>query len=235
MVHLRAGAHCAALLALALPARGDVPVPPPAASAGDQGLVGRSPIVPLADPSLSKRIAEAPGQAWACTVTALADGRPCLLEGARGTSAPVPQRRDEEAGDIRDALCAKAAPDKVRSLCELLIDTGAASCGSARRTSLLDEQGRFRADTGTCVTALRDAISTLSTLLESDAACCSCLMRAGSAPAGDLGQCLEGVAVGTPPAGLGERRQCDESCAALLLRQPAPAARPTPPTTTETP
>lgn len=235
MALLRAGALCSALLALAVPARGDVPVPPPAASAGDQGLVSRSPLAPLGDPSLNKKPAPDVAQAWSCTLRSLAQGRPCVLEGERTSTRAAPRRRDAEVLSIRDALCAQTAPADARSLCELIIDTGAASCGAARTASLLDQQGRFRPDAGTCVSDLRDALVTLGSLLNDHAACCACLQRVAPAPGASVGQCLEGVAVGTPPDGLGQQRQCDEACAALLLRQPAPAARPAPTTTQVTP
>jgi hypothetical protein len=155
----------------------------------------------------------------------LAADRPCLLEGERGSAAAPKRRRDDEAIGVRDALCAQAAPASARSVCELVVDTGAAVCGSARASTLLDDQGRFRPDTGACVSALRDVVATLSTLLDDHAACCACLHRGSPASDATRGQCLEGVAVGTPPDGLGEQHRCDRPCAALLLRQPAPAAR----------
>jgi hypothetical protein len=141
MVPTRAAALCGALIVLAAPARGDVPLPPPAASAGDQGQVERAPIAPMADASLSQRASAPPSQAWSCTVASLAADRPCLLEGERGSAAAPKRRRDDEAIGVRDALCAQAAPASARSVCELVVDTGAAVCGSARASTLLDDQG----------------------------------------------------------------------------------------------
>lgn len=160
---------------------------------GQAPQAGQQPSLPPEALGAPPLVNEAP-TAYACTVDTLREGRECIFEAERASSAPGGDQASSNVSTVRQAapaLCAEAAKPPsggatdraLAALCERMLAPATDACSLNGSAAVIDAKGRFAPEARTCYRGLSRVLQDVTMMATVSSGCCQCAAQRGCAGA----------------------------------------------------